>query len=119
MKYTRYRSSPLTIWTRKLVVILVAVATFVGIMLVAPTPAGAIFVRTSVHYRPRPVMRTAAVVGTAAVTAAVVGSIVYSLPPACQSTVVGNVVYQECGGTWYQPRYAGSQVTYIVVNPPE
>jgi len=23
-----------------------------------------------------------------------------------------------CGSTWYQPQYSGSQVNYIVVNPP-
>jgi len=32
--------------------------------------------------------------------------------------VVGGVAYQHCGNAWYQPRYAGSQVNYIVVNPP-
>jgi hypothetical protein len=31
---------------------------------------------------------------------------------------VGGVAYQQCGNTWYQPRYAGTQVNYIVVNPP-
>ena len=33
--------------------------------------------------------------------------------------VVGGVAYQHCGSTWYQPRYAGTQVNYIVVNPPQ
>ena len=33
--------------------------------------------------------------------------------------MVGNVAYHDCGGAWYQPRYAGSQVTYVVVNPPQ
>jgi hypothetical protein len=32
--------------------------------------------------------------------------------------MVGNVPYQHCGNAWYQPQYAGSQVTYVVVNPP-
>jgi hypothetical protein len=32
--------------------------------------------------------------------------------------VVGNVTYEQCGGTWYRPAYAGSQVTYTVVTPP-
>jgi hypothetical protein len=39
-------------------------------------------------------------------------------PPSCSATVVGNVTYQQCGNTWYQPRYSGTQVTYVVVNPP-
>ena len=36
----------------------------------------------------------------------------------CSSVMVGNVAYQQCGSTWYQPRYAGSDVTYVVVSPP-
>ena len=91
---------------------------FVALLLVAAT-AQAIFVRTAVNYRPyRPVARAA--VATAAVvrTAAVVGSMVNTLPPSCSSMVVGGVAYQQCGNTWYQPRYAGTQVNYIVVNPP-
>jgi hypothetical protein len=80
--------------------------------------AQAIFVRTAVNYRARPVARVA--VGTAAVvgTAAIVGSAVRSLPPSCTTVIEANVTYSHCGNTWYQPRYAGSQVTYIVVNPP-
>jgi hypothetical protein len=81
--------------------------------------ARAVVVRTAVAYRPaapvaRAAVRTAAVVGTAAV----IGSRVNTLPPSCSSVVVGNVAYQQCGSSWYQPQYAGSQVTYVVVNPP-
>jgi len=47
-----------------------------------------------------------------------VGSAVRSLPPQCTSVVVGGVAYQQCGSTWYRPQDAGSQVTYVVVNPP-
>ena len=62
---------------------------------------------------------TAAVVTAAAVTtAAVVGSIVYTLPPACSVAVVNGITYQNCGGTWYQPRYAGTTVQYVVVTAP-
>jgi hypothetical protein len=61
-----------------------------------------------------PVATAAAVV----TTAIVVGSVVNSLPPACTQVLVGNVVYQQCGGYWYQPQYVGSSVTYVVVNPP-
>ena len=85
--------------------------------LAAPSFAqAAVVVRRAVAYRP--VARTAAVVGTAAVTAAAVGSAVRSLPPQCTAVTVGGATYQQCGSTWYQPRYAGSQVTYVVVNPP-
>ena len=57
----------------------------------------------------------AAAVGTAvAVTSAVVGSMVRSVPPNCVPVNYGGMVYQQCGSTWYQPQ--GSQ--YVVVNPP-
>jgi hypothetical protein len=32
--------------------------------------------------------------------------------------VYSTVSYQYCDGVWYQPRYSGSNVTYIVVNNP-
>jgi len=58
---------------------------------------------------------TAAAVGSAiAVTSAVVGSMVRSVPPNCVPVNYGGMVYQQCGSTWYQPQ--GSQ--YVVVNPP-
>ena len=58
---------------------------------------------------------TAAAVGSAvAVTSAVVGSLVRSVPPSCVPVNYGGMVYQQCGSTWYQPQ--GSQ--YVVVNPP-
>jgi hypothetical protein len=60
----------------------------------------------------------AAVTAAAVVTAAVVGSIVYSLPPSCTSVVVNGFAYQQCGSTWYQPQFAGTTTTYVVVNPP-
>jgi hypothetical protein len=86
-------------------------------------PALAVVVRTAVAYRPvpvarAPVARTAAVVGTAAVTAGVVGSVVSTLPPSCTGVVVNGVAYQQCGSAWYQPSYAGTTVNYTVVNPP-
>jgi hypothetical protein len=61
-----------------------------------------------------PVARTAAAV----TTAAVIGSMVYSLPSSCQEINVNGLTYQQCGSTWYQPQFSGSSVTYIVVNPP-
>jgi hypothetical protein len=40
-------------------------------------------------------------------------------PAACPMTpvIVGGYTYYQCGSTWYQPAYQGSQVTYVVVNP--
>ncbi len=51
-------------------------------------------------------------------TAAVVGSIVASIPPDCSTVVVNGISYSQCGSTWYQPQYYGSSVQYVVVNPP-
>ena len=58
---------------------------------------------------------TALAVGAAvAVTSAVIGSLVPAPPPGCVPVNYGGMVYQQCGGTWYQPQ--GPQ--FIVVNPP-
>ena len=61
-----------------------------------------------------PVATAAAVGAAVAVTSAVIGSMVPSVPPNCVPVNYGGMVYQQCGGTWYQPQ--GSQ--YVVVNPP-
>ncbi len=47
-------------------------------------------------------------------TAAVIGSMVRTVPANCVPVNYGGVVYQQCGSTWYQPQ--GSQ--YVVINPP-
>lgn len=51
-------------------------------------------------------------------TAIAVGAIVNSLPPSCTNYTYSGIAYRNCGGTWYQPQYSGSNVTYIVVNNP-
>ena len=61
-----------------------------------------------------PVARAAAVGATVAVTSAVIGSMVQSVPPNCAPVNYGGMVYQQCGSVWYQPQ--GSQ--FVVVNPP-
>ena len=61
-----------------------------------------------------PVATAAAVTAGVAVTSAVVGSLVRSVPPSCVPVNYGGMIYQQCGSTWYQPQ--GSQ--YVVVNPP-
>jgi hypothetical protein len=33
--------------------------------------------------------------------------------------VIGGYTYSQCGSTWYQPAYQGSQGTHVVVNPPQ
>src|SRR5215831_19893841 len=90
----------------------------VAASLLAQPQAGAIIVaRRAVVYRP--VARAAVATAAVAATAIAVGTVVNSVPPSCSTVMVGNVAYQQCGSTWYQPQYAGSQVTYVVVNPPQ
>ena len=60
----------------------------------------------------------AGVVAATVVTAAVIGSVVRTLPPSCTTVYANGFAYQNCGGTYYQPQYQGSTVTYIVVNQP-
>jgi len=71
-----------------------------------------------VDNRWHPVARGAAFAAGAAVTAAAIGSVAYSLPPSCIATSVGGVTYQQCGSTWYRPEFAGTTVSYVVVSPP-
>ena len=62
---------------------------------------------------------TGVAVGTAAaVTTAAIGSMMYSLPPACSPRPYGGMTYYYCGGAWYAPQYRGDQVVYVVVNQP-
>jgi hypothetical protein len=89
-----------------------------GLLLAAGEARAAVVVRTAVAYRPHPVARAAVVTTAAVATAVAVGTVVHSVPPSCSSVMVGNVAYQQCGNTWYQPHYSGSSVTYVVVNPP-
>jgi hypothetical protein len=65
-----------------------------------------------------PVARAAAWTAGAAVTAAAIGSIAYALPPSCTTVIVGGMSYQQCGSTWYEPQFAGTSVSYVVVSPP-
>jgi hypothetical protein len=65
-----------------------------------------------------PVAVAAAVTATAVVTAAIVGSMVHTLPPSCSMVIVNGLSYQQCGSTWYQPQFSGSTTTYVVVNQP-
>ena len=61
-----------------------------------------------------PVAGVMAVGAAVAVTSAVVGSMVNTVPANCVPVNYGGMVYQQCGSQWYQPQ--GSQ--YVVVNPP-
>lgn len=69
-------------------------------------------------YHPHPVAAVAAVTATAMVTAAVIGSMVNTLPPSCSVVMLNGFTYQQCGSTWYQPQMVGTTTNYIVVSPP-
>jgi hypothetical protein len=62
-----------------------------------------------------PVARGAAV---AATTAVVMGAYYNSLPGNCVTVVRVGINYSQCGSTWYQPIYSGSNVQYVVVPAP-
>lgn len=66
-----------------------------------------------------PVARGVAFGAAAAVTAAAIGSVVYSVPPSCSTVIVNGISYSQCGSTWYAPRYSGTTVQYVVVNSPQ
>ena len=66
-----------------------------------------------------PIARGVAWGAAAAVTAAAIGSVVYTLPPACSIVYVGEDAYNECDGTWYRPQFEGTTTTYVVVAPPQ
>ena len=36
----------------------------------------------------------------------------------CTTVMVRGIGYQQCGSTWLQPQYVGSQVNYVVVRSP-
>jgi hypothetical protein len=99
---------------RKAIAAALAGLGFVVALGVAHDAAAVVLVRTAIAYRPHPVLRAAAV----GATAVAVGTVVYSLPPECQTVIVNGVPYRQCGATWYHPRYAPSGVSYIVVAPP-
>ena len=55
----------------------------------------------------------------AAYGAAAVGSVTNSIPvSSCSQVDEGGTTYYNCGGTYYQPSYQGSTVSYEVVSPP-
>jgi hypothetical protein len=45
------------------------------------------------------------------------GGMVPYLPGGCQQIIGGGVVYQRCGGVFYQPFYQGGGLSYRVVAP--
>ena len=59
-----------------------------------------------------------AIGATAAITSAVIGSMVYTLPPACQTVVVDGIGYQAIAEARGISRgICGTCVQYVVVAP--
>ncbi len=61
-----------------------------------------------------PVARAAAVGAAVAVTSAVIGSMVSTVPAGCVPVNYGGMVYRQYGSTWYQPQ----ESQYVVIIPP-
>jgi len=61
-----------------------------------------------------PVATAVAVTAAVGVTSAIVGSMVRTVPTGCVPVNYGGMIYQQCGGAWYQPQ--GSQ--FVVISPP-
>jgi hypothetical protein len=62
-----------------------------------------------------PIARGVAWGTAAAVTSAVVGSMIYSLPGGCSPYYTS---YYYCNGVYYQPQYQGDTVVYVTVDDP-
>src|SRR5215475_9380808 len=59
----------------------------------------------------------AAATAQAASSGLPIGTMVPSLPPGCQSTVIGGVNYFNCAGTYYRAGFQGNNIVYIVSTP--
>jgi hypothetical protein len=71
------------------------------------------------YYGSYPVGAGLAVAGAVAVGTAITASAFQSMSCPMTPVIVGGYTYYQCGSTWYQPAYRGSEVTYVVVNPPQ
>jgi hypothetical protein len=66
-----------------------------------------------------PVGAGLAVAGAVAVGTVITASAFSAMSCPMTPVMVGGYAYYRCGSTWYQPTYRGSEVTYVVVNPPQ
>ena len=64
-----------------------------------------------------PIGTAVAVGATVAVTAAVIGSVVNTVPAGCVPVQVGTCCTAVRVRSWYQPQYVGTSVQYVVVAP--
>jgi len=47
-----------------------------------------------------------------------IGTIVEMLPEKCIPVTIGNVQYQDCGGSFYRTAFQGNNLVYVVVDKP-
>jgi len=59
----------------------------------------------------------AAAAAQAASSGLPVGTMVPTLPPGCNSTVIGGINYFNCGGVYYRAGFQGNNIVYIVSQP--
>jgi hypothetical protein len=52
------------------------------------------------------------------VTAIATGELAFALPSSCVLAGRFGATYYNCNGVWYEPRFARTSITYVVVNPP-
>ena len=70
------------------------------------------------HWYGNPVAVGVVVGTTAAAAAPPPATYVTTLPCKTVAIVANGISYYNCGDTWYQRSYAGSQITYMVTSPP-
>jgi hypothetical protein len=71
------------------------------------------------NYGSYPVGAGLAVAGAVAVGTAITASAFQSMSCPMTPVVVNGLTYYQCGSTWHQPAYKGTEMTYIVINPPK
>ena len=59
-----------------------------------------------------------AIGAVAGMTAAVIGSAYYALPPGCSPYPYHRYTYYSCAGAFYQPQYEGDTIVYVTVPDP-
>jgi hypothetical protein len=73
------------------------------------------------YYRPvgGAIVAGAIIGAAAATTAAALGSYYYALPSGCSPYPYRTYTYYACGSVYYETRYEGDKVVYVVVEKPE
>lgn len=47
------------------------------------------------------------------------GAITHEIPSNCKSEIVNGKSYKHCGVNWFEPKYSGTELEYVVVDPPK